>query len=177
MWQLQYRNLGAGGEKLVANFSVDVGADRSGIRWYEVNKTGATYALAQEGTQAPADTLHRFMGSVAMDKLGDIALAYSTSSTTTNPGLRFATRLSTDPAGTLQAEANLFLGTGSQTGSNRWGDYSALVVDPSDDCTFWYTNEYYTVNSSNNWTTRIGKFVIPECIVPVELQGFSVVGR
>jgi hypothetical protein len=173
MWQLQYRNQGAGGEKLVANFSVDVGADRSGIRWYEINRIGGTYAIAQEGTHAPG-TLHRFMGSIAMDRLGDVALAYSASSSTENPSLRYATRLSTDPAGTLQAEANLFLGGGSQTGSNRWGDYSALVVDPSDDCTFWYTGEYYTTNASNAWTTRIGKFVIPECTVPVQLQGFTV---
>ncbi len=175
MWQMLYRNMGTDGERLVLNFSVDVGADRSGIRWYQVNKTGpTTYVIAQEGTHAPADTLHRFMGSIGIDKKGGIALAYNASSSTEAPSIRYATRLPGDPVGTLQTEVVMQTGGGSQTASSRWGDYSALAVDPVDDCTFWFTGEYYTANSGNGWTTRIGKFVMPECIVPVELQKFGV---
>ncbi len=175
MWQLQYRNLGAGGQKLVANFTIDVGSDRAGIRWYEINKTGAsTYAIANEGTHAPADGRHRWMGSIAMDKIGNIALGYNASSASEAPSLRYATRGPGDPAGTLQTEAVLQSGGGSQTSSNRWGDYSAMTVDPTDDCTFWFTGEYYSANGGNSWTTRIGKFVLPSCLVPVELQQLDI---
>lgn len=170
MWQLQYRNF-AGGERLVANFTVDVGSDRAGIRWYELSKTGASsYAILQESTYAPADGLHRWMGSIAMDRSGGIALGYSASSGSAVPSVRYATRLPTDPVNTLQTEVVMHTGGGSQTGSNRWGDYSALTVDPVDGCTFWFTNEYYTANSGNNWTTRIGKFVMPECLAPAATQ-------
>ncbi len=174
MWQLQYRNLGGGNERFVANFTVDVGSDRAGIRWYQINRSGATYSIGQEGTFAPADGRHRFMGSIGIDKNGDIALAYSASSASESPSLRYASRIPSDPAGTLQTEAILQAGGGSQTSSNRWGDYSALTVDPSDDCTFWYTGEYFASSSGNGWTTRIGKFVLPECTVPVELQKLSI---
>jgi uncharacterized repeat protein (TIGR01451 family) len=163
MWRLAYRNFGSH-ETLLANFAVDVGSDRSGIRWYELRRSGGTWSIYQEGTHAPADTTHRFMGSIAMDGQGNIALAYSASSSTMNPAIRYATRLASDPLGTLQAEETLYAGAGSQTGSNRWGDYSAISIDPSDDCTFWVTNEYYPSNSGNNWNTRIGKFTIPECL-------------
>ncbi len=166
MWQLQYRNRGgAAGERLVANFTVDVGADRAGIRWFELAKTGATtYSIVQQGTHTSPDTTHRWMGSIAMDRTGSIALGYNASSSTTFPSLRFATRLPSDTLGTLQAEALLFAGNGSQTGGNRWGDYSALTVDPRDDCTFWYTGEYFTSSSASGWATRIGSFVLPQCL-------------
>src|SRR6266705_3600774 len=95
-----------------------------------------------------------------MDGQGNLAIGFSASSSTINPQLRYAARLATDPLNTLgQGEAHLFDGTGSQTGtSNRWGDYSALVIDPVDDATFWYTNEYYSGNGSFNWRTRIASF-------------------
>jgi hypothetical protein len=163
MWQLQYRNMGGSDERFVANFAVDVGSDRSGIRWYQINRSGGTYSIAQEGTFAPADTLHRFMGSIGIDQGGNIALGYNASSGTESPSLRYATRAASDPAGTLQAEVTLQAGGGSQTGSNRWGDYSALTIDPEDNCTFWFTGEYYASSSGSGWTTRIGNFVMPEC--------------
>ena len=164
MWQLQYRNFGAGNERLAGSFTVDAGSDRAAPRWFEVRKTApTTYSLFQEGTISPADTTSRFMTSAAFDQCGNIAVGYSASSTTINPSLRYATRLTTDPVGTMQAEATLFAGTGSQTGSNRWGDYAAVVLDPEDECTFWMTGEYFATNSSNAWTTRIGKFKLPEC--------------
>lgn len=166
MWQLQYRNFGSGVERLVGNFAVDVGSDRSGIRWFELSRSGAgAYSLVQEGTHAPADGLHRFMGSIGINSKGGISLAYSASSASATPSIRYASRASGDAAGTLQAEATLTTGAGAQTGSNRWGDYAALTVDPSDDCTFWFTSEYYSANASNNWKTQIGSFKPTECTV------------
>jgi hypothetical protein len=166
MWRLQYRNFGTH-ETLVGNFVTDVdGTDHGGIRWFELRKTGAgPWTLFQEGTYAP-DTAHRWMGSVAMDKDGNIALGYSVSSNTVFPSIRYAGRLASDPPGTLpQGEVSVIEGTFSQTGPTRWGDYSAMVVDPADDCTFWYTNEY-VATVSGNWGTRIASFRFPSCAGP-----------
>lgn len=167
MWRLAYRNTGDH-ETLVANFTIDVGGDRAGIRWYELRKSGAHWVIHQEGTHAPGQQ-HRWMGSIAMDGAGNIGLGYSTARRTLDPqtavypSLAYATRLATDPLNTLQGEAVLVAGGGSQTGSNRWGDYSAMTVDPVDDCTFWYTGEYYATRSSTGWRTRIGSFKMPGC--------------
>jgi hypothetical protein len=104
------------------------------------------------------------MGSIAMDVEGNIALGYSVSSTTVKPSIRYATRLAGDPLGTLSTEAVMWAGNGVQTSIHRWGDYSAMVVDPVDGCTFWFTTEYHDVNDSGfGWNTRIGIFAIPEC--------------
>jgi len=164
MWRFAYRNLGPY-EAMVGNFTVDTnGADHAGIRWFELQKTGATWDLHQEGTHSP-DSDHRWMGSIAMDGSGNIALGYSVSSTTTYPSLRYASRLRNDPLGTLQTESTLYAGGGSQTGPyDRWGDYSSMSIDPADECTFWYTGEYHDVSDvSFNWNTRIGTFRLPEC--------------
>ena len=166
MWRFMYRNL-KDHESLVGNFTVDVtGAPphQAGIRWFELRKTGAgDWTLFQEGTHAP-DAAHRWMGSIAMDANGNIALGYSVSSTSVNPSLRYATRLAGAALGTLETEEVLIDGAGVQTnGFNRWGDYSAMTVDPSDDCTFWYTGEYYATTSAAGWSTRIGAFKIPTC--------------
>ena len=100
-----------------------------------------------------------------MDQQGNIAVGYSASSGTIFPQIRYAGRLATDPVNTLaQAEATLFAGTGSQTGTqNRWGDYAAMSIDPVDDCTFWFTSEYYSTTSQFNWRTRIGSFKFAGC--------------
>ena len=103
------------------------------------------------------------MGSIAMDQDGNIALGYSASSSTTYPSIRYATRAPGDPLGTMQAEKTLRAGAGSQTASNRWGDYSAMSVDPVVGCRFWYTNEFYKPSSGSNWKTQIGAFTIPGC--------------
>lgn len=163
MWRLQYRNFGTH-QTLVGNFTVDVnGSDQAGIRWFELRKVGAgNWALHQQGTHAP-DSHNRWMGSIAMDKNGHIALGYSASSATMHPAIRYATRLATDPPGTLQVEASIIEGGGSQTIFNRWGDYSSMNVDPVDDCTFWYTSEYYSTISPGSWRTRVGVFKIPPC--------------
>jgi hypothetical protein len=108
------------------------------------------------------------MGSAAMDGIGDMALGYSASSAAINPQIRYAGRLAGDPSNTLaQGEAHLYDGTGSQTDNQyfRWGDYSDMTVDPVDDCTFWYTQEYYPADAPRSWSTRIGNFKFPSCAV------------
>jgi hypothetical protein len=105
------------------------------------------------------------MGSIAMDKQGNLALGYSASSASINPAIRYTGRLATDPLNVLQGESTILNGTGSQSGQNldRWGDYSSLTVDPSDDCTFWYTTEYLRTNGAFNWSTQIASFKYPGC--------------
>ena len=158
MWRFQYRNFGTH-ETLVGNFTVDVGdfAGHAGIRWFELRKSNSSWSIHQEGTHAP-DEHHRWMGSIAMDGAGNITLGYSVSSDTLFPSIRYATRFASDPAGTLQQETTVITGTASQTRWNRWGDYSSMNVDPSDDATFWYTSEY--IPDSGFWQTRIAKFKI-----------------
>ncbi|MEI8084571.1 MAG: hypothetical protein WCI74_22255, partial [Actinomycetes bacterium] len=106
------------------------------------------------------------MGSIAMDASGNMALGFSASSASMYPAIRYVGRLSTDPINTLpQAEVTLMAGTGAQTGSvGRWGDYSMMSVDPADDCTFWYTQEYLTTTGDAPWRTRIGSFKFPSCV-------------
>ncbi|MCB9136108.1 MAG: carboxypeptidase regulatory-like domain-containing protein [Anaerolineales bacterium] len=163
MFRFQYRNFGNFGA-LVGNFTVDVdGQGTAGIRWFELHQTNETFTLTQEGTFAP-DGDHRWMGSIAMDKAGNLALGYNVSSEMTIPSLRYTSRLTTDPPGTLAAEAELWAGTGVQTGLNRWGDLSNLVVDPLDGCHFWFTGEYHDVDDSGFfWNTRVGVFQLPGC--------------
>ncbi len=162
MHRLAYRNFGSH-ESLVTNHSVQVGGTGSGIRWYEIQNPNGTPTVAQQGTWAP-DSSWRWMGSAAMDKFGNLAIGYSVSSSSINPAIRYAARLSTDTPGTLGNETSIIEGTGSQTTTlNRWGDYSALSVDPQDDCTFWYTNEYLAANGTFNWQTRIGSFRLAQC--------------
>jgi hypothetical protein len=163
MFRAAYRNFGSR-ESLVSNYTVNSGGI-AGVRWLELrNLTSGAPVLFQESTYRP-DSTWRWMGSAAMDASGDLAVGFSASSSGINPQLRYAGRLAGDPVNALaQGEATLHVGTGSQRNtSNRWGDYSALSVDPVDDCTFWYTSEYYSTTSSFNWRTRIGKFKFPSC--------------
>jgi Carboxypeptidase regulatory-like domain len=161
MMQLQYRQLSDGTEVLYVNHSVSSGGV-VGVRWYEVHDPGGNPMLFQQGTYQP-DNNYRWMGSMSADQDGNIAVGYSVSSTALFPSIRYAGRLAGETSGILtQNEASLIEGTGSQIGSNRWGDYSAITVDPVDDCTFWYTQEYFKV-TSGNWETRIGSFRFPSC--------------
>ena len=128
-------------------------------RYYQVHVTGGTVAATttQAATHAPDTTVNRYMPSLAVDRAGNMALGYSASSGTLNPAIRYAGRLSADPANTLpQTETSLIEGTGSQDETTRWGDYSSMSLDP-DGCTFWMSNEYY-VTTSGDWQTRIGAF-------------------
>jgi hypothetical protein len=168
-WRLAYRNNGTY-ETMVTAQSVEATAGVAGMRWYEIHRVGSVYSLAQQGTYAPADGVHRWMGSVAMDKRGDTALAYSVvDATSVFPGIRYTGRLAGDPAGLMTlGEATVINGTGVQTTTNsRWGDYTSLNLDPADDCTFWYVNEYYTAagqaSSTAGWQTRIASFRLPGC--------------
>jgi hypothetical protein len=136
------------------------------VRWYELRRTpsgSGSFSVFQQSTYSP-DSTFRWMGSMAMDKTGDIAVGYSASSSSVFPSIRYTGRVPTDAAGTLQAETSLLAGSGSQLPSlNRWGDYSAISVDPGDDCTFFYTNEYLKSSGTFNWSTRIGSFKFPGC--------------
>jgi subtilase family serine protease len=163
MYRLQYRNFGTH-ESLVVNHTVDVGGDHAGVRWYELRDPNGTPVIHQQGTYAP-DSDHRWMGSIAMDSSGNIALGFSVSSSSTFPSIRYAGRLAGDPPGVMaQGETELMGGSGSQTDStSRWGDYSSMSVDPTDQCTFWYTQEYYSATSASGWRTRVGAFKFPSC--------------
>src|SRR5207248_619427 len=161
MFRLAYRNFGDH-ESLVVNHSVMAG-NSVGVRWYEIRSPNVTPTVFQQGTFSP-DSQYRWMGSIAMDQSGDIAVGYSASSSSNFPAVRYTGRVPSDPAGTMESENSIIEGTGSQTkGLSRWGDYSSMSVDPADDCTFWYTNEYLTTNGSFNWKTRIGSFKFTSC--------------
>jgi hypothetical protein len=163
MFRAAYRNFGDH-ESVVTNYAVNSGGV-AGVRWLELrNVTLGPVTVYQESTYQP-DSTWRWMGSAAMDGNGNLAVGFSASSASISPQIRYAGRLATDPLNTLaQGESTLFAGTGSQTGtSSRWGDYSAMTIDPVDDCTFWYTSEYYTTTSSFNWRTRVGTFKFPQC--------------
>jgi hypothetical protein len=190
MYRLAYRNfVNSVGqedhESLVVNHSitaVPTGSTGStvGVLWYEIRNPGscssdpnsAQYCIYQRGTFAP-DLNFRWMGSIAMDKVGDIAVGYSVSSSSMYPGIRFTGRVPTDPSGTLEAEnlntsfANggsiIVGGAGSQLKLSNWGDYSSMSVDPVDDCTFWYTTEYLAASGKYNWNTYIASFKFPSC--------------
>jgi hypothetical protein len=180
MWRLQYRNFGTY-EAMVTNHTVDAdGSDLAGIRWYELRRAPAgVWGVFQQGTHAPDDT-HRWMGSLAMDRDGNMALGYSVSSARAFPGIRSTGRLATDPPGTLpQPEAIIIAGSGAQThSSSRWGNYSSMDVDPADDCTFWYTTEYYAATSAAGWRTRIASFRNPSCGErPPEQEAFEYAAK
>ncbi len=163
MARAAYRNYG-GHESLVTNYTVASGGVE-GIRWVELRGlTSGAPTVAQQSTYQP-DTTYRWMGSAAQDASGDLALGFSASSAALSPSIRWAGRLASDPANALsQGETTMFAGSGSQTNlSARWGDYSAMVADPADDCTFWYTQEYYGATSDASWQTRVGKFKFPNC--------------
>ncbi len=169
MFRLAYRNFGTS-ESLVLNHTVNAASNpayRAGVRFYQLSRStpAAAFTIAEQQTFAgvAGDTTSRWMGSVAMNFQGDIALGYSVSSTSVSPSIRYAARLNTDPPGSglAQGEQILIAGAGSQTStSGRWGDYSDMTVDPSDDCAFWYTQEYYAANSGSSWRTRIARIVV-----------------
>jgi len=158
MYRLAYRQFPNGVESLVFNHSIS-----TGVRWYEVRNPNGTPTVFQQGTFGPNSTT-RWMGSIAMDQSGDMALGYSVSSSSVYPSIYFTGRVAADTPGSMEGEQLIFSGSGSQTGGvSRWGDYSAMTVDPVDDCTFWYTQEYIQSNGSFNWNTRISNLIFPNC--------------
>jgi hypothetical protein len=178
MYRLAYRNFADGHQSLVVNHSITAGAS-VGVRWYELRLDGAgNPSLFQQGTYAP-DNNYRWMGSIAQDRDGNMALGFSVSSSVLKPQIHYTGRLAGDPAGQMTlGEGVLINGTGAQINTfHRWGDYSMMAVDPNDDCTFWYTTEYIPVNGSFNWRTRVGSFRFPECGQTLPVIGLKVNGQ
>jgi hypothetical protein len=168
MFRLAYRNFGTH-ESLVVNHSVKTSAAAAGVRWYEIRSPNATPVVFQQSTFISGSN-SLWMGSIAMDKLGDMALGFSESSSSIHPSIAYTGRVPTDPLNTMESLALIFAGTGSQTGGtqnggNRWGDYTSMVIDPSDDCTFWYVNQYYGANKpfDFNFRTRLASLRFPAC--------------
>jgi hypothetical protein len=179
MYRAQYRNFGTY-QAMVVNHTVDAGGNVAGIRWAELRKTPTTaWSLYQTGTFAPTDGAHRWMGSIAMDKVGNIALGYSASGTSTFPGIRYNTRTVTDPLGSMAGgEVVLIEGSDVQVNSvNRWGDYSTMSVDP-DGCTFWYTQEYQAndgdLSQTRDFKTRIASFKFDNCSTPAPVRDLAI---
>jgi hypothetical protein len=163
MFRAAYRNLGEH-ESLVVNHSVSAG-DVTGVRWYEIRDPTGTPSIFQQGTYAPADGASRWMGSAAIDRAGNIGLGFSISSTAMPPGIGYTGRVTSDAPGVMgQGEAIPVSGAGSQIPSLRWGDYSSMSVDPIDECTFWYTNEYIPADGVFNWRTQVFGFQLVGCV-------------
>lgn len=159
-----YRNFGTY-ESVVMNHAVtrtSTAGTRAAVRWYEY-RTPLTPVIFQSGTISP-DTTYRWVGGIGQDKYGDIAVGYNVSSTTVYPGIRYSGHASTDKIGLMEAEITVVNGAGSQNGTNKnWSSFSSMTVDPVDDCTFWYTNQYYLTSSQSGWTTQIASFRFPSC--------------
>lgn len=167
-YRAAYRNFGVG-ESIVVNQTVRLSLDpyRAGVRVYELKRTAGPYAVTEQSTIGNSST-SRWIGSVAQDNQGNMAVGYNLVADNKDPSIVYSGKLASEPAGTFRDEATLVEGTGVQKAFGwRWGDYSGMSVDPVDDCTFWMTGEYYTLESQNfsdyTWLTRIGKFKFAEC--------------
>ncbi len=173
MYRLVYRNFGDH-SVLLTSHSVQVNSTGSGARWYEIRNPETTPTVFQSGTFSP-DSQYRFMPAIAMDQSQDIAVGFTRSGSAAGqyPSLVYAGRVPSDAAGTLESEVTMLAGSGSQSsggvcsgGCDRWGDYSSLTVDPTDDCTFWFSESYIKSTGQNqgfNWSTAIGNFAFPSC--------------
>jgi len=181
MYRLAYRNNGtqaAPQESLMASATVPGSAStpaHGAVKWWEFRNAGSsttTPTVFQSGTFDP-DSGYRFMSSIAMDKDRNIALGYSKSSTGVKPGIYMTGRLFTDAAGTMGAETTVQAGLGVQTAGagNRWGDYTSMTLDPIDQCTFYYTNEYLKTNGAFNWSTRIATYKFSSCVSAAAAYG------
>ncbi|NCD33956.1 MAG: hypothetical protein EOL87_11150 [Spartobacteria bacterium] len=160
MYRLQYRNF-TDQETLTVCHTVNVGDNRAGIRYYVFERAlpEGSFVIADQATYAPDDGNSRWMGSAALDGQGNLAIGFSISGTNMYPSIRYAGRMHDDATGGLwRGEASLIEGTAAQTGVSRWGDYSMLAVDPTDESTFWYNAQYS--KGSWNWQTRIGSFLM-----------------
>ncbi|MBL0087884.1 MAG: hypothetical protein IPP44_14920 [Ideonella sp.] len=166
MYRLVYRNFGTYDSLLITQ-SVDpdgAGARVAAVRWMEVRKPAANPPVVYQNSTFNTSADSRWMSSGAFDKLGNIAIGYSSSSSAANPSIRIAGRLKNDPKNLLRTELMVKAGTGSQTSNlERWGDYTTMQIDPVDDCTFWYTAQYIAANGSFNWRTRVAAFKFANC--------------
>jgi len=163
MHRLAYRNFPGDHEALLATHSVKGASAASNARWYEIRSPGTAPVLFQQGTFS-FGTISLWMASIGMDKTGDIALGMSGSSSSIHPSIGYTGRVPTDPPGTMEAASVIKIGPGSQNGGlSRWGDYTSMSIDPVDDCTFWYANEYLPTTGSFNWNTRLASFKFLAC--------------
>jgi hypothetical protein len=166
MYRLSYRNFGTYDALLVTQ-SVDPpgAAQVAAVRWWEIRNPNANPPIVyQNSTFAPAGSTNRWMSSAAFDKMGNIAIGYSASSSTMNPSIMLTGRTRSDPRNELRAEVLVQAGGGSQTGTlERWGDYSTMQIDPANECTFWYTTQYIGSSGTFNWRTRVASFKFPSC--------------
>jgi hypothetical protein len=138
-------------------------AAHSGVRWYEY-RTPLTPVIYQYGTYSPDKTTWRWVPSIRQDQFGEMAVGYNVSSSTVYPGIRYAVRVPTDKSGLFEAEQTLVTGAGTQNATNQnWSSYTDMYVDPVDDCTFYYTAQYYATSSLEGWSTQIASFRLPSC--------------
>ena len=163
--RLAYRNFGSY-ESFLVSHTIRVGVNNSsqtGIRWYELRGSGLP-SLYQSGNIAPDKSLFRFMPSIAQDHRANAAVGFSVSNSTTDPSIKASHwNLQSQPT---PSGLTLYNGTGDEENTLNWGDYSSMTVDPVDDCTFWYVNEYFATNqtgNSINWNTRIANFKLSSC--------------
>ncbi len=173
MYRLAYQNFGTY-DSMVISHSVNTGSGNTGVRWYEIRNPGVTPTVYQESTYAP-DSNYRWMGSIAMDNAGNMALGYSVSSSSMNPAIRYTGRVPGDPLNTMETEQTIINGAGSQTNYSRWGDYSSMAIDPVDGCTFWYTTEYLEI-TGYYWSTQIASFNFPSSCPGVSYAISGTVG-
>lgn len=169
MFAPKYRNFGTH-ESMVLNHLVDISVSASykhiGIRWYELRRNGSSpWTIYQEGTLAP-DTNSRFMGSIAMDGRGSIAMGYTHTGYHQVPGLRVTGRLQGDTLGKMTFAEHEFRQNQQTYVGGRWGDYFSMTVDPEDDTTFWFIGEYVDSGSGSNWATGIISFSLPTDSAP-----------
>jgi hypothetical protein len=164
----------SGHDHAVVNNAVATGGHVA-VRWYELYDPTGNVTLHQQGTFAP-DSTYRWMASLAEDQVGNIGMGYSASSSSINPSIRFTGRVTSDEPGTMETESTMVQGTGSQVGpyAYRWGDYTAMQVDPSDDCTFWYVDQYQKVDGTFDWATNISSFAFNGCSGTTGESGVSL---
>lgn len=166
MYRFHNRADGSGQVSGAVSHTIDLGGGLNGIRWttFALPSLGGS-SITDTGSLNVGDGLHRWMPSVALDGAGNLGMVFtrSGSSAPNYPSVYFTGRETTDPAGTLQSESVCVNGTGSQLGTDRWGDYASVSVDPDDDCTFWVTNEYVATTGNFSWNTRICTFKFPSC--------------
>jgi len=163
MARLSYRNPKSQNYDLLLVTHSVMSGTHAGIRWYEIHNPAGTPTVYQQGTYSP-DSNFRWVGSMAMDKTGDIAVGYNVSSAAMHPAMRYTGRVPGDALGTMEAETSIIEGTGSQVAPNSfWTDVSSMSIDPVDDCTFWFSSQYYSSDSSTSWRTRIGSFKFASC--------------
>ncbi len=165
MHRAAYRNYGSY-QSIVTNQSVEAAPGIAGMRWWELRNPGANAVLYQDSTYAPgvSDGINRWMGSIAQDRSGNMGLGFSAGNAALFPSIHYTGRLESDPLNVMAQGEGIFVtgGGGHSASERRWGDYTSMNIDPVDDCTFWYINEYFATTGTA-WTLRAGSFKFPTC--------------